>query len=379
MPASTMRVSVSGSREAGPIVATILVRRISGSGSYCTGRFGSLPHGEGTVWTLTGSPSAVSRPPVRRSQIRSQCRADDVARRRSPDRSARARGGRCRPSSRRAASSRSARSMPAFVPIPSSPRKRAPASVASAASRYSWPPLRARAHDLAVSNVSATSATVTPRGLEGTVKRIVAVGRVLERAGEHLAAGHVAPSVGVDPGAAVDAQAQVGPVGLDPDLACRARAGRPARPGVAVSSRHACTGSGRSRNSARSTNAGVVVVAHAGLLGQRRRRPERAAPALASRASWIGARARPRARSAPGRRRPGSACSRARRSARSASTRSSLGQFERREVVELRVRREAVEVRGQRRRAPRRSERPRAALQQRAVQGGSAAARARAW
>ena len=50
------------------------------------------------------------------------------------------------------------------------------------------------------------------------MKRIVPFGRVLERAGEDLAAGHVAPAVGVDPGAAVDAQAQVGALGLDADL-----------------------------------------------------------------------------------------------------------------------------------------------------------------
>ena len=53
--------------------------------------------------------------------------------------SARARGGRCRRSSRRAGSCPTARSMPKFVPMPSSPSRRAPASVASIACRYSSP------------------------------------------------------------------------------------------------------------------------------------------------------------------------------------------------------------------------------------------------
>ena len=125
------------------------------------------------------------------------------------------------------------------------------------------------------------------------MKRIVPLAESSMRAGEDLAAGHVALAVGVDPGAAVDAQPQVGALGLDPDLAA-ARAGRStsALPGASLSSRHAATGSGRSRNSARVDERGVVVVAHPGLLGQRRRRPHRAAPALARRASWIGARAR---------------------------------------------------------------------------------------
>ena len=46
-----------------------------------------------------------------------------------------------------------------------------------------------------------------------------AVGAALERGGEDLAAGHVALAVGVDPRAALDAQRDVGAVGLDADLA----------------------------------------------------------------------------------------------------------------------------------------------------------------
>jgi len=45
-----------------------------------------------------------------------------------------------------------------------------------------------------------------------------AVGRVLERPGEHLPGGHVAPPVGVDPGPSRDAEADVGAVSLDPDF-----------------------------------------------------------------------------------------------------------------------------------------------------------------
>src|SRR3712207_467581 len=40
----------------------------------------------------------------------------------------------------------------------------------------------------------------------------------LDRPGEDLAARHVAPAVAVDPGAALDAERQVGARGLDPDL-----------------------------------------------------------------------------------------------------------------------------------------------------------------
>ena len=53
---------------------------------------------------------------------------------------------------------------------------------------------------------------------------------------------------------------------------------------AALSSRQAATGSGRSRNSAPVDEGGVLVVGHPGLLGQRRRRPERPAPAPRQRA-----------------------------------------------------------------------------------------------
>ena len=72
-------------------------------------------------------------------------------------------------------------------------------------------------------------ATSTPRGLDGIVKRMRPFGGVLDRAGEDLARGHVAPAVGVDPRAAADAQPQVRALGLDAQLARARPAARRAR------------------------------------------------------------------------------------------------------------------------------------------------------
>ena len=131
-----------------------------------------------------------------------------VLRRRSPGTSGRARGARCRRSSRRRGSRRSARSMPKFVPMPISPSRRAPSSVASARCRYVVAALGGRGDDHPVANSSSTPATSTPAGDDGTAKRILPLALASLRAGEDLAAGHVALAVGVDPCAPLDAQRQ---------------------------------------------------------------------------------------------------------------------------------------------------------------------------
>ena len=89
----------------------------------------------------------------------------------SPDRSARGRGARCRRSSRRRGSCPSGASMPKLVPMPISPRKREPSSVASARCRYSSP-TAARAETTSPSrSSSSTPSTSIPAGAERTVKR----------------------------------------------------------------------------------------------------------------------------------------------------------------------------------------------------------------
>ncbi len=129
------------------------------------------------------------------------------------------------------------------------------------------------------------------------------------RAGEDLARGHVALAVGVDPRAALDLQAQVGPLGLDAQL--RARESRSTRRCLARRAARATRRPGRGgRGTARARRA-----------RRTRRCPCRpAGPARASARSsgTSAARASPRASaprrgrhapSAPGPRRPAPACS----------------------------------------------------------------------
>ena len=66
-----------------------------------------------------------------------------------------------------------ARSIPVLVPIPSSPRNRAPASVASAACRCSSPTSRVRRHDLTVLEGELDARHLGAAPVEGTSKRIV--------------------------------------------------------------------------------------------------------------------------------------------------------------------------------------------------------------
>ena len=120
------------------------------------------------------------------------------------------------------------------------------------------------------------------------------VGRVLERAGEDLAARHVAPAVGVDPGAAVDARA----AGRFPRPRCGSRAPRQPLderlPGVATararprpgrggrgtararrtprSRRRSCRPAGRAPASARACRTSACPAAPPGRLAGARRR-----------------------------------------------------------------------------------------------------------
>ena len=136
-----------------------------------------------------------------------------------------------------------------------------------------------------------------------------ALGRRLDRAGEDLARGHVALAVGVDPGAALARQREVGPLGLDPDLARprqpldQPRLERRAAPPTRRPDRR---GRGTARGARSAANSSR---AHPGLLGARRRRPQRHAPApLQPRVAHRLPGARERARSAPRRRPPARAC-----------------------------------------------------------------------
>ena len=140
---------------------------------------------------------------------------------------------------------------------------------------------------------SSTPATSTPRGLDGIVKRMRALGRVLVRPGEDLARRHVAAAVGVDPGAA----ARRAGAGRCPRPRCavsRARARRSIRRAWrARSSAHAAAGSGAVEERRAPHEGGELRRAHAAPAARRR------ASATASRtsaaacaASRSGARAR---------------------------------------------------------------------------------------
>ena len=233
-----------------------------------------------------------------------------------------------------------ARSMPVLVPIPSSPRKRAPASVCER--RLEVLARRARrcaATTSPLAKVSCTPATVdAARTVDGTSKRIVPLAErscgpvktsplgMLRRPSELI---QVRP---------VDAQAQIGSVGLDPDLARRLQALDEPLPGAR--SARATPRPGRAgRGTARRLHERRVVVA-------RPSRPAGRAPAVgqsvphqrrASRAS-LDRRAGPAGARDQRRIDAGQRARVGRRVDRQRTRRSpaSLGQLERREAVELR-------------------------------------------
>ena len=170
------------------------------------------------------------------------------------------------------------RSIPALVPIPSSPRRRAPSSVASAASRYSWPrrpaPRRPRRR-----GTQLDPADRHPRRAGGHGEADVPLGRVLGGPGEHLAGlGMLRRPSELIQVRGRHVQAQVGALGLDADLARLAQP-RDQR-GLAARTARATRRPGRAVQEQRpGDERGVVASAHPGLLGQRRGRHQRHAPA----------------------------------------------------------------------------------------------------
>ena len=170
------------------------------------------------------------------------------------------------------------RSMPRFVPIPISPSRRAPASVSSVASRYSWPRSARASTTTPARNSSSIPATSTPRGLEGIVKRIrpsaeSSCGPVktspdgMLRLPSELT--HVRPptrSRRSVPSASI--RSSSAPLSRSISRACRSR-----------SSPHAASGSVAVEEQRALDERAELGRAHARLLGRGGRRPERAAPA----------------------------------------------------------------------------------------------------
>ena len=85
--------------------------------------------------------------------------------------------------------------------------------------------LGAGRHHLAVAQLELHAVDVDARGRRAHGEAHAAVRAALVRAGEDLAAGHVALAVGVDPRAPRDAERQVGALGLQAQLARVAQAG----------------------------------------------------------------------------------------------------------------------------------------------------------
>ena len=265
------------------------------------------------------------------------------------------------------------RSMPKFVPMPSSPRRRAPSSVAARAGGSRRRARRARRRPRRRGTPARRPATWTPAGRGRDVEAHDPVRARLVRAGEDLAAGHVALAVAVDPRAALDVQRQVGAVGLDADLARafqalderrleRAQLAPRARPG------RAGRGTARARRTPRSRRATCRPPARA----PRSARPS-STSACFSVSSRSGERARARAGAgARGRCPPARACSPAPgcRATRAAFLRLLVG--ERRVPVEV-----ARRARGGRARRSGRAAR-RAAAATRRARGSRAGTRAAA-
>ena len=167
--------------------------------------------------SMIGSPSAVSRPPRRRSQIMSQWTADSLM----PPVS-----GYERPTARWTvppifSSNRIAptgRSMPKLVPIRS---RRAATRRRRWRASSSGTPRRARRARTRRGPRGTRARCPRPRRRRGSRGSCSGCGprRVLVRAGEDLAGGHVALAVGVDPRAALDVEREVGALGLDAQLA----------------------------------------------------------------------------------------------------------------------------------------------------------------
>ncbi len=111
------------------------------------------------------------------------------------------------------------------------------------------------------------------------MKRIVPFAESSSGPGEHLAAGHVVLAVRVDPRAALDAKAQIGALRLDPDLV---GARELLTDGVLALGELVPRGDrvGTVQKESAVNEPDVLHLAHRRLLGERRRRPQRPAPAL---------------------------------------------------------------------------------------------------
>ena len=156
------------------------------------------------------------------------------------------------------------RSMPKLVPIPSSPRKRAPVVGVQRGLEVGVAALGPRGHDAALAELERH--VLDDDAARGGRDREAddALGGVLVRAGEDLAARHVALAVGVDPGAALDVQRQVGAGRLDADLARGRRAARSASPGSRAARptpRRGRRGPGTARGSTKSVKSAVPIPA----------------------------------------------------------------------------------------------------------------------
>ena len=174
------------------------------------------------------------------------------------------------------------RSMPKLVPIPISPSREAPSSVASGRLQIGLAPLRARVHDAALAQLELDPGDLDAARAGGDREADAALGAALVRAGEDLAGGHVAPAVGVDPRAVLDGQREIGALGLDAQLARAVEAAD--QPVLEV----AQLGPGRGRVVAVEEQrapheGGELGRAHAGLLRARRGGPQRQAPAARQR------------------------------------------------------------------------------------------------
>jgi hypothetical protein len=172
------------------------------------------------------------------------------------------------------------RSMPKFVPIPSSPMRRAPSSVARARCRYSSPVVGAGADHLAVAQLELDAVHLDARRARRDGEPHAARGARLDRAREDLARRHVAPAVRVDPGAAAHVERDVGAVGLDPDRLRAADAGDERVLEAAQLAPGRLGSAGTVEEERARDEVLELAERHPGLLGQGGRRPQRGAPAL---------------------------------------------------------------------------------------------------
>ena len=113
------------------------------------------------------------------------------------------------------------RSIPAFRPIPSSPRRRAwhrAGIEVEHREEVIFSLVGPGRDDVSALELQGDADQLASRPADREAAPELPLRAGLDRPGEDLARGHVAPAVGIDPGPAVDGERQVGPVGLDPDL-----------------------------------------------------------------------------------------------------------------------------------------------------------------